>query len=361
MALNAVRKPGGVLAAVALFVSLVAAPPAEAEVGPGVDPGTVTAAPAATWQTNGTVWAVEIVDGVAYVGGNFTSVRPPGAALGTSEVPRSRLAAFDAVSGELLPWAPLATSSPFTPVAGTPVDKNCTAVAGGQLECATVWAIAVTPDKKSIIVGGDFQRINGSVRAGIAAFTTATGSLNSVFKPSLNGRVYSVAATDSTVYVGGSITRAGGQDRSGLASFALSSGALLPWAPTVVRGTSTQLINGVRSLVVTNDESRVIVGGGFNALAGVAKHGLGAVDAVTGAAAPWGSDRIASVASVTSVNVFGDTVYTTADALGSVSASSPSTRRRGRSPGTTVAEGPRTRWRWFGVWCMSGRTPMTAV
>ena len=47
---------------------------------------TYTAQPLPTWQTNGVVYAVEHVNGVVYAGGNFTSVRPPGAAPGTGEV-----------------------------------------------------------------------------------------------------------------------------------------------------------------------------------------------------------------------------------------------------------------------------------
>ncbi len=34
-----------------------------------------------SWQTNNTVWALAVSNGVEYVGGSFTSVRPPGAAI----------------------------------------------------------------------------------------------------------------------------------------------------------------------------------------------------------------------------------------------------------------------------------------
>ena len=172
--------------------------PAQAEIGPGAAaPETVTGLPLATWQTNGTVMDIKIVNNVAYVGGNFTKVRPPGAAIGAStEVVRNRLAAFDATTGSLLSWAPSATSPLYTVPAGQTPDKDCTKVDTTRVECATVWSITPTPDKKSIIVGGDFAAISGSVRAGLAAFTTATGALDPTFKPSVQGRVQSVAASE---------------------------------------------------------------------------------------------------------------------------------------------------------------------
>ena len=37
------------------------------------------------WQTNASVQGIAVAAGKAYVGGRFTSVRPPGSALGTNE------------------------------------------------------------------------------------------------------------------------------------------------------------------------------------------------------------------------------------------------------------------------------------
>jgi hypothetical protein len=48
------------------------------------------------------VLALAYANGVVYLGGDFTSVRPPGSAAGTNEVPRSYLAAFSASTGALL-------------------------------------------------------------------------------------------------------------------------------------------------------------------------------------------------------------------------------------------------------------------
>ena len=66
-----------------LLVASVEAPaqtaPSASSTSPESD-SLLTAEPMPTWQTNGAVYAVAVVGNVAYVGGNFTAVRPPGAA-----------------------------------------------------------------------------------------------------------------------------------------------------------------------------------------------------------------------------------------------------------------------------------------
>src|SRR4051794_38271167 len=88
-----------------LMVPLVAASRAGADVGDPL-PATFSADALPTWQVNGAVWALETVGNTVFVGGAFTSVRPPGAAEGTGEVTRNNFAAFNATTGDLLPCNP---------------------------------------------------------------------------------------------------------------------------------------------------------------------------------------------------------------------------------------------------------------
>lgn len=310
----------GLLAVIAtLGVVLGLTVPAQAAFGPtNTDTETVTGQFMPTWQTNGTVWNLAIAGDVVYVGGNFTAVRPPGSPPGQDEVERLRLAAFDVHTGALLPWAPKATASVVTIPAGSTPDKNCT-ITATTYECATVWDLTVTPDGKYLIVGGDFTKIDGQWRVNLAAFSTATGQLVSTFQPKGNGRVYAVAATNTTVYAGGPFTKFNGVERAGLAALDLPSGTLQPqWAPTVTKGASS-IIKWVRSMALTQDGTRLIVGGGFDKLNDTVIHGLGAIDTATGGTARFDARRIVGPAFVTSVRVDGDTVYSTADALGSAS------------------------------------------
>src|SRR6478672_3812974 len=76
----------------------------------GGGPGQALAAnpfpPSSSWQTNGTVRVVIFSGNTLYVGGNFSRVRPPGAAAGSSETVRNNAAAFNATTGALLSWNP---------------------------------------------------------------------------------------------------------------------------------------------------------------------------------------------------------------------------------------------------------------
>ena len=286
-------------------------PAAWADTSPAAgDPETVTAMPLPTWQTNGTVWSMEIVDGVTYVGGNFTAVRPPGSPAGQGEVARWHLAAFDTTTGDLLPWAPKLTS-PIAIVTSNP-DINCTSLGSNQYECASVFSVRVSPDHKTLFAGGDFQAVDGKSRPGIAAFNLPTGTLDTVFKPLVAGGVKAIAPTDTQVFVGGSFTKVAGQARSRLAALDYKTNTLLPWAPTADKT--------VMAMVLAPDNSRVVVGGKFDKLNGVGRHGIGGVfTADAGASSPWSGDQMASVAFTTSLMMHDGLVYVTGDARGSVS------------------------------------------
>jgi len=176
-----------VTAAALIAGSLVFAPSAQSI------EASLSAIDSPVWQTNGSVQGLAVAGGKAYAGGRFTSVRPPGAAAGTSEVAQAYLAAFDQGTGEL------ATS--FAPV----LDDQ-------------VYAVAASADGSRIFVGGDFTTVNGVTRNRIAAFDTATGALVADWKPSVSYRVKTIAVSGNTVYFGGSFGLVNGQDRPRLAA-----------------------------------------------------------------------------------------------------------------------------------------------
>src|SRR3712207_3342191 len=65
-------------------------------------PTTVSADPLPTAQINGVAWAQVVVGNTVYVTGQFTRARPAGAAVGTAEVVRNNLLAYDIRTGELI-------------------------------------------------------------------------------------------------------------------------------------------------------------------------------------------------------------------------------------------------------------------
>ncbi|MBV9823545.1 MAG: laminin G, partial [Actinobacteria bacterium] len=91
---------------------------------------------APTWQTDAPVTALLASGGVLYVGGEFTSIRPPNQPVGGwGERVQHYLAAFD-MTGR--------------PVVGFAVTVD-----------APVHALAASPDGKTIYLGGDFGIVNG--------------------------------------------------------------------------------------------------------------------------------------------------------------------------------------------------------
>src|SRR6476646_186811 len=92
------RALAAVVAGTLVGAALVVLPASSASAQQSSVSGTV----APSWQTNGTVWSLAAANGAVYVGGEFTSVRPPGVAAGTSETARTRLAAFSASTGALV-------------------------------------------------------------------------------------------------------------------------------------------------------------------------------------------------------------------------------------------------------------------
>lgn len=293
--------------AVVMAVTMLAAPTAASAEEPAPEPvPTLTGQPLPTWQTNGTVWSIAQANGIAWVAGSFTKVRPPGAAPGEDEVDRRFAAAFDAATGELLPWNPIFSSTP-----ANSGDASCDRLDDGRYECGTAWEVKASPDGETVYFAGDFDKVNGRW-ASIAAFSTDTGEFDTSFRPGVWGRSYALAVSDDTVYVGGTFTQvAPGTARTRAAAFSRETGELTEFAP--------QLDDFVRSMTLTEDQSVVVLGGAFGTLNGRSLRRLGAVYATDGSSSPWNDNRINSNAVITDMVTNGDTVLVTGETRGTAS------------------------------------------
>jgi Concanavalin A-like lectin/glucanases superfamily len=246
---------------VALLLGLVVTPPAHAAVTP------LGASPAATYQTNGIVWALAHANGVVYAGGTFSSVRPSGSAAGSDEVARANFAAFDAATGALI-----TTCKPaFTISSGT----------------ATIRALSVSPDGNTLYVGGRFGTAGGTGVANLVALDIPSCTMKSsseFARPSVSATVRAIAVNpvNSVVYFGGDFQTVNNTTRR-LAAAVSSTGALQNWNPnaTVLPNQSQYL--SMRALTVSTDGSRIVLGGDFDYLNGTAAHRLAIVNNTNGA------------------------------------------------------------------------------
>ena len=245
-----------VAAAIPLFglVVLTTAAPASAI------EGTVPSNVASSWQTNNTVNAIAAANDIVYVGGAFTSVRPPGAAAGSGEVARSYLAAFNASTGALI------TSFNHT--------LN-----------GAVSVLTASPDGQTVYAGGDFTSVDGSTRNRIASFTVSSGELTS-WNPNSNGRVAGISPFGSTVYVAGSFSTIGGRTEHRAAALTASTGAALSTFNVTPD-------NIVYQSAVSTDGTRFYLAGAFTSINGDATyHAVAALDTATGNPLPFAAGSV---------------------------------------------------------------------
>ncbi len=222
------------------------------------------------YPNNGIVYSMSVDNGVVYIGGGFTALRN---SVTNQTVARNRLAAFDATTGDLLPWNPGA-------------DGN-------------VRALDVGPDG-TIYAGGDFTHVAGAADERLAAITPA-GTAVPTWTGSTNNTVRTIIATAGGVYVAGNFARVDNVSQNGVALLDSSTGARN-------LGFDAQVTTGkVRSM--TLDGGTLYLGGTFQALSGLARPYAGAVDATSGAPTAWAPAAICDGCQLLSMDNEGGHVF----------------------------------------------------
>jgi hypothetical protein len=217
-----------------------------AVVAPAAEAALVHSTPVPTYQTNGRVNAIVIQNGVIYIGGRFTAVRPAGSSSGS--VTRNHVAAFSQATGQLLPWDPNANGTVQALAAG-----------GGR-----------------VYLGGSFSNVGGTSRTRLAAVDATTGAVVPGFNPRPDAAVNSLAVSGSTLYAGGSFLNVSGTPRANLAAVNATTGALsATWAPAAD--------DVVKAVDMAADGSRVYVAGSFTTINGVSHRHVAALDPASGA------------------------------------------------------------------------------
>ena len=269
-----------------LVTALVAVGLTAAPAGAAVRDQTVDGTTSSMWQTNDNVEAVVVSNGVVYVGGAFTRVRPPGVAAGSQETTRNYLAAFNASTGALI--------TSFNP------NPN------GRVE-----DLVVSPDGQTLYVGGRFTTIGGQTRQRIAALAIPSGTVRTAFQANANNNVIAIDADASTVYLTGDFGTVRGVAASRVAAVDATTGAIRT-------AFTASLDKRGYAIKIAPDGSRVLIGGGFTIVDGVTTGGMVSVNPVTGALERWDANAVQPIATrcagrVTDIVAQGDTAYVTAE------------------------------------------------
>lgn len=225
----------------------------------------VTADALPTAQIDGIVWKQAIAGNTVFAGGRFSSARPAGVARGgAGTVARTNLMSYNIKSGKMTGFAPKLTGG-LTGTSSDPMHPE-------------VLALALSPDKKILYVGGNFTKVGTANRTFFASFTVATGKLRPL-NLKLKSPVRAIATVGKTVYLGGNIKSINGKPRLYAGAVIAKTGALKSWNPTA---------NGVvEALLVNPAKNRVVLGGHFSTLRGKKALGMGAVTTVGGYPREW--------------------------------------------------------------------------
>jgi hypothetical protein len=250
----------------------------------GPAPQFFSSTPNSTWGTSpslveaqkaGLALALAEAGNRVFVGGEFAGMVPPAAtrrdAAAAPVTTHPYLAALDATTGTLLPWDV------------HPDDA--------------VLSLAVSPDQRTLYVGGRFSQIAGAPAGRIAAIDIGTGQIVPTFRPpAASGAVKAMALSGDTLYVGGDFEQIGTTARPQLAALDATTGALRDgFVPPAINGgyfqghtgspTSGSNNGAVLDLKVTSDGRYLVAGGTFLDFGG--RSGLLVVDAATGQMTPW--------------------------------------------------------------------------
>ncbi len=179
----------------------------------------------------------------------------------------------------------------FTSIGGEPRQKIGHILADGSVDpkfnpgvpgqTSAVNALAVSVDRNTVYVGGGFDNIGGQSRNNLAAVEAATGNVTN-FNPAglgTDGQVFALEVSGKQVYVGGQFEKLGGQTRNGLAKVAGTTGGDLGWIPNPTFGGGGGLI-----LALEAAGNYVYVGGVFTNIGGRARSHLAKLVARTGKA-----------------------------------------------------------------------------
>jgi hypothetical protein len=122
----------------------------------------------------------------------------------------------------------------------------------------------------TLYMAGNFSQVSGQNRNYIAAIDISTNTLLP-WNPNANSFVHAIQVVGTTVYVGGEFSSIGGKSLNNLAALNSTTGAATSWVPPVVD-------NDIYTLAVNSATNTIYIGGIFDAVGGLTRTGLAAIN-----------------------------------------------------------------------------------
>ncbi len=211
--------------------------------------------------TSGEIFDLEYIGDRVYVVGSFSSLRN-NAGGNTTTVNQRYVAAFSLTTGLI--------DTGFRPTFD-----------GGVNE------IEASPDGTKLYVVGRFNNVNGIRKRKVASINPVTGATVTGFTANADAAGTSVEATNTTVYIGGQFTRINNTSRVGMAAVNPTTGALTSFRNDLSGGIGVNGLLTVQALVLSPDESKLLVVHTGRRIAGQDRYGVGIIDTASATLTPW--------------------------------------------------------------------------
>ncbi len=212
---------------------------------------------------NGEIFDLEYIGNKIYVAGTFTAIRN-NAGANTTSYNQRWLAAFDIGTGLV--------DTAFRPTFDT----------GGVTE------IEASPDGTRLYAVGRFNAVNGVTRRKVVALNPTNGSVITAFQANANAAATSIEATNTRVYIGGQFTTIRNTARVGLAAVNASDGTLVTgFVNNLSGGIGVNGLLTVQALVLSPDDSKLLVVHTGRQIAGQDRYGVGLINTTNNQLLPW--------------------------------------------------------------------------
>jgi PKD repeat protein/uncharacterized Zn-binding protein involved in type VI secretion len=212
--------------------------------------------------TTGEIFDLEYIGNRVFVVGTFTSLRN-NTSTNTTTVNQRYVASFNLTTGLI--------DTSFRPTFDSSVNE-----------------IEASPDGTKLYVVGRFNTVNGVAKRKVASINPTTGATIAGFTANANSAATSVEATNTTVYLGGQFTTINNTARVGLAAVSATTGALVSnFRNDLSGGIGVSGLLTVQALVLSPDDSKLLVVHTGRRIAGQDRYGVGLINATTNQLLPW--------------------------------------------------------------------------